>query len=288
MAISVHPFDAPLGAEIRGVDLADVSDADFREIAAAWDRYSVLVFRGLEISEDEHIAFSRRFGELEIHVLDQYLLPEHPEIFIVSNIMRDGKHIGSPDAGRYWHTDLSYAERPSRGSLLYAREVPHDDAGHPLGETRFASTAHAYDTLPDDLKTRVEGLEAEFSLAYRLAKSRQEMGLGAVMTDDQESQVPVVTHKVVSTHPLTGRKCLFVNEGHTVGLRGVPEEEATPLLRALWDHITRPEHVYVHKWRVGDLVMWDNYPTQHLAIGDYALPQRRYMHRTTLKGGTFG
>ena len=155
MTPEIRPFDAALGAEVRGVDLLrDIDDATFAAIERAWNDHSVLLFRDQAVDEAGQIAFSRRFGALEVHVLDQYLHPEHPEILIVSNVMDGDRHVGIYDAGRYWHTDLSYMAVPSRGSLLHAIEVPHDAAGRPLGDTLFASTAAAYDALSSDMKDR--------------------------------------------------------------------------------------------------------------------------------------
>ena len=285
MTLDIRPFDAALGAEVHGVDLAqDLDDTTFSAIERAYNDHSVLLFRDQNIDEARHIAFSHRFGDLEIHVLDQYLHPEHPEILIVSNVMDDDRHVGIYDAGRYWHTDLSYMAVPSRGSLLYALEVPHDAEGDPLGDTLFASTAAAYDALSAGTKRRIAGLEAEFSLANRHAKLVADGDSDAALSDAHQAKAPPVVHRVVRTHPITGRKSIYVNEGQTSGIVGLPEDEARNLLHELCTHCTRPEFVYRHQWRAGDLVMWDNIPTQHLAICDYALPQRRYMHRTTLRG----
>ena len=285
MTLDIRPFDAALGAEVHGVDLAqDLDDTTFSAIERTYNDHSVLLFRDQNIDEARHIAFSHRFGDLEIHVLDQYLHPEHPEILIVSNVMDDDRHVGIYDAGRYWHTDLSYMAVPSRGSLLYALEVPHDAEGDPLGDTLFASTAAAYDALSAGMKRRIAGLEAEFSLANRHAKLVADGDSDAALSDAHQAKAPPVVHRVVRTHPITGRKSIYVNEGQTSGIVGLPEDEARNLLHELCTHCTRPEFVYRHQWRAGDLVMWDNIPTQHLAICDYALPQRRYMHRTTLRG----
>lgn len=285
MTLDIRPFDAVLGAEVRGVDLSrGLDDATFRAIERAWNHHSVLLFRDQAIDETRHLAFSRRFGDLEVHVLDQYLHPEHPEILIVSNVMDGDRHVGIYDAGRYWHTDLSYMTVPSRGSLLYAIEVPHDAAGEPLGDTLFASTAAAYDALPANMKRRISGLEAEFSLANRHARLVADGDPDAALSDEHLDKTPPVVHKVVRTHPITGRRSIYVNEGQTARILALPGDEARDLLEELCIHCTRPEFVYRHRWRIGDLLMWDNIPTQHLAICDYALPQRRYMHRTTLRG----
>lgn len=286
MKLQIRPFDGVLGAEVAGVNLARPMDKDtFRSVEAAWNQHSVLVFRDQQITEQEHIAFSKRFGELEEHVLYQYLHPQHPEIFVVSNIKDEtGRNVGAYDAGRYWHTDLSYMAVPSRGSLLYAIEIPHADDGSALGDTLWTSTAAAYEGLSDAMKERIEDLEAEFSLENRHKKLIADGDAAATLDTRHKESAPPVVHKVVRTHPVTGRRSIYVNEGQTARILGVPEDESRELLQTLWAECTRPEYIYRHKWRRGDVVMWDNIPTQHLAICDYALPQRRYLQRTTLRG----
>jgi taurine dioxygenase len=286
MKLEIRPFDGVLGAEVAGVNLARPMDKDtFRSLEAAWNQHSVLVFRDQQITEEEHIAFSERFGELEEHVLYQYLHPKHPEVFVVSNIKDEtGRNVGAYDAGRYWHTDLSYMAVPSRGSLLYAIEIPHADDGSALGDTLWTSTAAAYEGLSDAMKERIEDLEAEFSLENRHSKLVADGDAAATLDTRHKESAPPVVHKVVRTHPVTGRRSIYVNEGQTARILGMPEVESRELLQTLWAECTRPEYIYRHKWRSGDVVMWDNIPTQHLAICDYALPQRRYLHRTTLRG----
>lgn len=285
MPISVDRANAPLGAEIRGVDLSrPLGDEDFAAVEDAFVGNGVVVFRDQAIGEGQHIAFSRRFGDLEIHVLKQYLHPAHPEILVISNVVENGRHIGVADAGRYWHTDLSYLQAPSRCSLLYAREVPVAADGQILGDTLFTSTVAAYDALPEAMKKRSAALEAVHRYGDRYDKMEKTGGMRDKLSDEQRRQTPDVVHPVVRTHPITRRKCLYVNEGFTVSLVGVPEDEGRSLLKELCVHATRTEFVYRHRWRKGDLLMWDNCQTQHLAIGDYELPQRRLMHRTTVKG----
>jgi taurine dioxygenase len=218
-----------------------------------------------------------------VHVLEQYLHPVHPEILVVSNILEYGRNIGIPDAGRYWHTDLSYLDVPSRGSILYAMEIPEAD-GETLGNTLWASTAAAYEALPEATRARVDGLQAEYSLSKRFQKLADDGTKHIELSDEQREKTPSVTHPVVRTHPATGRRGILVNEGHTTHIVGMPEDESQALLQELWDHTTKPDFTYCHEWRVGDVVMWDNTLTQHLAICDYALPQRRLLHRTTITG----
>ncbi|MCC6587652.1 MAG: TauD/TfdA family dioxygenase [Bryobacterales bacterium] len=274
---------APLGAEITGLDLAQPVDSKtFQQIEDLLHDRGVIVFRGQDLTEEQHITFSRRFGDLEIHVATQCLRPGYPEILVVSNVIEDGKPIGLADAGQYWHSDLSYVRNPSRGSLLLAREVPVQD-GRVLGETLFASAAYAYDTLPEGLKARLSTLTAVHGYGYRY-ELQNSAGLRGKLSDQQLSTVPDVHHPVIRRHPITGRKVLFVNEGFTHAMAGMDQAEGQALLQQLFDHITRPEALYRHNWQVGDLLMWDNCLVQHRAIRNYEWPMRRLMHRTTVAG----
>ena len=273
-----------LGAEIRGVDLSHpVADRLFAEIVAAFHAHEVVVFRSQRLTPAQHIAFSRRFGELDVNVRSRFNKPGQPEIFVVSNIIENGEPIGVQDAGRYWHTDLCYLERPSRCSLLYALEVPEKD-GIALGDTLFASTSAAYEALPGDMKGRLQGLKAVNSYSYTYERKVREFDR-TPLEAEKRTAPPDILHPVVRTHPYTGRKCLFVNEGYTTRIEGLPAEESDRILKFLFEHITRPQFVYRHRWRVGDLLLWDNCLAQHKAVFDYALPLRRRMERTTV-GGT--
>jgi taurine dioxygenase len=276
---------APLGAEITGLDLSrTISDATFRAVEEALHDRGVIVIRDQRVTEEQHIAFSRRFGALEIHVASEYLKPGCPEILVVSNIIENGRQIGLADAGQYWHSDLSYVANPSRCSLLYALEVPARD-GKVLGETLFASAAWAYDTLPESMRTRLNGLTAihRYGDRYRM---QQAAGGRAALNDQQLKKVPDVCHPIIRPHPVTGRKVLFVNEGFTAFIAGIPELESAAILEGLYRHITRPEALYRHNWQAGDLLIWDNCLTQHRAVRNYELPLRRRMHRTTVAGVT--
>jgi taurine dioxygenase len=284
MPIEVQKSGAPLGAEIAGVDLSKpVDEATFRAVEAAFLENQVVVLRGQRLTEEQHIAFSRRFGELEIHVLKQYLHPRHEEILLISNVIEDGKPIGIADAGQYWHTDLSYVAAPSRCSLLYALEVPVEN-GETKGDTLFASAVAAYEALPEAMKRRLAPLRAIHRYGDRYERMKKTGGIRVELSDEQRQRVPDVTHPVVRTHPKTGRKSLYVNEGFTAGIADMPEEESRVLLAELFEHVKKPEFIYRHKWQVGDLLMWDNCSVQHLAVADYALPLRRRMHRTTVRG----
>jgi taurine dioxygenase len=282
--MEIRTFDSPIGAEILGVDLSKGGDdLNVEKLRIALGDYSVIFLRNQNLTEDRHIEFSRNFGELEVHVGTRYLHPSHPELRINSNIIENGKPIGATDAGQYWHTDLSYMAKPSKCSLLYAIEIPVEN-GKPRGDTVFSSSTAAYDALPDDIKKKVEGLNAVHSYAYRYYQLTDAGQKRPELTPEQKAKAPDVVHPVVVIHPFTKRKCLFVNEGFTTSIVGMPKSESDELLTYLFKHSIKPEFQYRHHWQVGDFLFWDNVATQHFAVADYALPLRRRMHRTTISG----
>jgi len=286
MAIPVRKCDAALGAEIVFDLSRPIDQATFAEIEGIFHDNIVVFYRDQHLTNEQHIAFSRRFGELEIHIVKKYLLPDYPEILLVSNIKNDaGEHVGLADAGFTWHSDTSYRKNPSRCSLLYAKEVPHRD-GKPLGDTVFANCLLAYEALPEAMKRRLAGTKAihRYSMRRRIDNSPRPK-----LTAAQLAETPDIAHPIVRTHPYTGRKALYVTAGECIGIvlpngEEMPEDEALGLIAELDAHCVRPEFCYRHSWRVGDLVMWDNARAMHLAICDYALPERRLMHRTTVIG----
>ena len=292
---SVTRSGGRLGAEICGVDLSRPLDDDtFATIARAFFDNEVVVFRGQRLTPGQQVAFTKRFGELEHHVRRESCLPGFPEILVVSNVLDDaGKAVGVQDAGRFWHSDLSYKKEPSLLSALYAIEVPVKD-GRVLGATDFASATAAYEALSGEMKKRLQGLRNVHSYRYYRAKNagaqaEDAASLGREVqehtpTEAQFASVPDVEAPVVRTHPVTGRKALFVNEAHTSRLVGATAEEGAALLEELCRHVVRPEFTYRHHWRAGDLLMWDNCAVQHRATFDYELPLRRLMHRTTVRG----
>lgn len=281
MAIPVRKSDAACGAEIVFDLSTPIDDPTFAEIERLFHDNIIVFFRDQRLANEQHIAFSRRFGELEIHIVEKYLLPGYPEILLISNIRDDaGEHIGLADAGFTWHSDTSYRRRPSRCSLLYAKEVPYRD-GKALGDTVFANTIAAYEALPETMKQRLAGLKAIHRYSSR---RRVENSPRPKLTAAQLAETPDVAHPIVRTHPHTGRKALYVTAGECIGIAGMPDDEALDLIAELDAHCVRPEFCYRHRWRVGDLVMWDNASAMHLAICDYALPERRLMHRTTVIG----
>jgi len=293
--ITVNRIGKHLGAEIAGVDLSQpMDDSTFAQISRAFFDNEVVVFRKQKLTPAQQIAFTRRFGVLEQHVRKEHRLEGYPEILIVSNVLNgQGKAIGVEDAGRFWHSDLSYKQVPSMLSALYAIEVPIKD-GEVLGHTNFASTTAAYDALPEDLQRRLGGLKNVHSYVYYRGKNiqaqKEEQSRGDrvvqehVLTEEHLKQVPDAEMPIVRTHPVTGRKGLFINEAHTSHIAGLPTAEGDALLKHICAHIIKPEFQYEHHWQAGDLLIWDNCAAQHKANFNYRLPLRRLMYRTTVRG----
>ena len=277
--LEIRPLDAPLGAEVLGLDLGrPLADDDFARIHRAHLEHHVLVFRDLRITPQQQVDFSRRFGPLQIHVLRQFQLPGHPEILVVSNIKENGQPIGLGDAGHYWHSDLSYKELPSLGSMLHAQELPSEG-----GDTLFANQHLAWERLPAALKNTVAGLKAEHHYLAKYAELQQRNPWRPNLTPEQIAEVKPVVHPVVRTHPENGRKALFVSEHFTTRIVDVPEDESRALLDELFRLTTLPELVYRHPWQPHDMVFWDNRSVTHLAAGcpDHL---RRRLNRTTIEG----
>jgi taurine dioxygenase len=275
----IKAFGAPLGAEVLGLDLSrPLSNEDFARLHRAHLEHHVLVFRHQHITPGQQVAFSRRFGPLQIHVLRQFQLPSDPEVLIVSNIRENGQPIGLGDAGHFWHSDLSYKEKPSLGSMLHAQELPLEG-----GDTLFANQHMAWESLPEHLKRAVAGLKAEHSYLNRYADLQKRNPWRPNLTQAQIDEVKPVVHPVVRTHPETGRKALFVSEHFTTRIVGLPDGESRALLDELFDRSTRPEHIYRHQWQPQDMVFWDNRSLMHLAAG-CPDDQRRKLYRTTIEG----
>jgi taurine dioxygenase len=277
----VRPFDAPVGAEIVGLDISKPINAeDFARIHRAHLDHHVVVFRNQQITPQQHIDFSRRFGPLEIHVLHQFQLKNHPEILIVSNIKENGEPIGLGDAGVYWHSDISYKPKPSLGSLLHAQELPSEG-----GDTLFADQHLAWEALSPELQRRILPLKAEHSYLAKYEELRAKNPWRPKLSQEQIDQVAPAVQPVVRTHPETGRKALFVSEHFTTRIVGLPQDESDALLAELFAHSVKPEFVYRHQWAPHDLVFWDNRSLMHLAAGtpDHL---RRRLNRTTIVGDT--
>ena len=267
-----------MGVQVSGVDVSEnLGDAVIGRIRDLLHEHGVVLFRDQRLDEAGHLRFSRRFGEPRTH--SQFTTSGHPQIIKLSNIIEHGQPVGLADAGRHWHSDTSYDPEPEYAAVLYSREIPVPDAnGETAGDTMFANAQSAYDSLDEELKARLQGLKAGFS------RSKVKEGSVRARLTEEERRGMEVVHPLVRTHPATGRKAIYVNAGHTFRIDGLPPEEGQELLNYLYECVARPEFVYRHKWRVGDVLMWDNCVVQHNAVADYALPQRRLIHRIALKG----
>ncbi len=281
--MKVTPLDAPLGAEVTDFD-ASVAD-DGSAVEAVWDAlhaHQVIVIRDQDLTPEQQVNFTRRFGELVRRVSGEFLHPEFPDVLILSNRKVAGQYVGATAAyaGELWHSDLTYAERPSLGSMLHALEVAEEG-----GDTAWANMYLAYETLPAATRRLIDGRKA---VHVRDRRRNPRAGLSQDFDRDVNAyysiKVPDSLHPMVRTHPVTGRRALFVSPRFTVGIDGMDDAEAQPLLDELFEHQKKPDFIYRHKWRLGDLVFWDNRCTIHLACGGIVPPGIRHLHRTSIAG----
>jgi taurine dioxygenase len=276
--IQVIPTGAALAAEIRDVDLRRIDDSGFAAIHRAWLDHLVVLFRGQDLNDDDLIAFSRRFGDLDLAPIQENgrrFVDGHPEIYVVSNVIENGVAIGSLGAGEaVWHTDMSYLDDPPKASMLYAIEIP--PAG---GNTGFTNMYRAYEELPDALRRRIAGLRLKHDGTYNSGGYVRE---GIVATDDPVAS-PGTYHPIVCTHPETGRRCLYLGRRRNAYIEGLSLAESEALLDELWRYATREELSWYNTWRAGDLVLWDNRCTMHRR-DPFDATTRRIMHRTQMKG----
>ncbi|HYD06121.1 MAG TPA: TauD/TfdA family dioxygenase [Reyranella sp.] len=283
--IWIQPTGGALGADVHGVDLSKpVSDAAFQTIAEAWSEHLVLRFSGQRIDDHGLMAFSARFGELDRVPIGTAGLDRsksgvpkeaEPWVAVIANVLKDGKPMGG--LGSYelvWHTDMSYNPLPPRASLLYALEVPPDG-----GNTGFLNMYAAYETLPDHLKRAIEGRTCIHDSSRN---SAGELRKGFQTTYDV-TKTPGAVHPLVRLHPVTGRKALFLGRRPGAYIHGLDVEESETLLDAVWSHATQERFAWCQKWRIGDLVLWDNRCVMHRRDAfDESL--RRLMHRTQIVG----
>src|SRR5688572_6955383 len=280
MKPNIRPLSRACGAEVSGLDLTRPLDPEvLQSLHRALGEHGILLFRDTNLAPEQHIAFSRQFGPLESHVVGEFNLANHPEIFVVSNVKEEGKLKGAVYAGQYWHSDLSYMTKPSMGSLLLCREMPAIG-----GDTMWANMYLAYESLSDVMQRFLSGLRAIHDYSHAYDTYFAHLKERPPLTPEQRAKTPPVEHPMVRTHPVTKRKALYVNPGFTTGIVGMPREESQPILDFLFRHSTRAEFIYRHQWRVNDLIFWDNRCTMHYALADYDFSVRRHMHRTTIAG----
>jgi len=272
----VTPFDAPLGAEISNIDLSQpLSEAQFAVVEQAFLDRHVLVFRDQPLTDEQHLAFAKRFGELEGHVNKSTHHKKHDKVQVFSNVNDDGSTKGiHPELGTLvWHTDKSYVATPSLTTVLRSPEIAKEG-----GDTLFANTHAAYDDLDEAMKAKIDGLQAEHSWK----RSREKVGERPA-TAEEIAAAPPVQHPIARTHPVTGRKCIYIGS-HTSHIVGMDEAEGVALLAELEAHATQDKYIYRHKWQVNDVMMWDNRSTMHCVTPYDAAKEKRAVHRVVVKG----
>ena len=281
--LKVTPLSAALGAEVSGVDLAaDLDDETLRALLDAFFAHQVMIAPGQRLAPADFARFARAFGRPQPHVLSHLRHADHPEILPLSNVLKDGEPTGIYDGAAYWHTDMSYEAAPSSATLVYSIAVPET-----AGETCFADMYGAYDALPAAMKARIDGLTLRHHYGNRADLEQSSRTSAAALTEEQKQGVDDVFHPLVRRHPVTGRKALYGVSGSSFGIVGWPADEALGLLDELATHATQDRFVYRHRYRVGEVVAWDNAATLHAAtlIAPATGPaDTRLLHRISVKG----
>ncbi len=281
--LNAEPLDGGFGAQIRGIDLAAARrDAEsMAAVEAAFLKHHVVAIRDQKFDVDDVVEVSRCFGPLEPHVLEKFHHPETPLVLVLSNrVDQNGQALGLRDAGSFWHSDVSFKERPAKATLLYAIEVP--DEG---GDTLFCNMISAYDALPEPLKRRLDGLTAIHDYANR-DRVAHRTGTRPRLDKQNLSRVPSVRHPVVRRHPVTGRKAIYVNPTYTVGIEGMEREESDALLKEIFDHCLADRFQMRYQWYTGDVVIWDNAAVMHAATTqNLDVSKHRTLWRTIIVGG---
>jgi taurine dioxygenase len=249
------------GLETSDVDISrSMPRSKFARIERAFFAGQVLVLRGQKLSAKKFAAFARRLGPPEPHVIDQFHHPDDPNILILSNVKIDDKPSGLADAGSYFHTDYSYLQIPARATMLYSIEVPQVG-----GNTLFANQYAAYEGLPEATQRRIAPLVAIHHYGNRRDQDEASRTAASQLTPEQKAKMPLITHPIVRSHPVTGRKALYAVSGSSFGIVGMPEDEAVALLDELAAHATQPKYQYSHGYQIGDVVIWDNASLLHSA-----------------------
>lgn len=258
---SVKPLSSVLGAEITGVDLNALTDADFKIIEDALHSHLVVKIPGQSVTPENFVSFSRRFGKPEPHVIDQFHHKADPNILILSNRKdQDGKPLGLADGGTYFHCDYSYLDVPARCTMLFAIEIPGDDAG-----TTFANQRKAYEDLPKSTRDRIDDLVCRHHYGNRDVKDEDARTAASRLSDDQKARVNWVRHPLVRSHPHVGHKSLYAVSGSSYGVEGMDDTAGVALLDELKAHSTSERYCYTPTYKAGDVVIWDNCSLLHSA-----------------------
>src|SRR6185437_150052 len=279
--ISIEPTGAVLGATVRGIDLAQpIPEPDLGRILHALGWYGVLRFPEQQLDIGDVKRFSELFGEIQGNPIASVdATRPYPEVGILSNIRENGAYIGSPDAGQDWHTDMSYRDVMGFVNVLYGIRIPRR-AGKPLGGTEFSNMHAAYDALPQEVRTRLDGMTATHNFEKFWEHMRQHKNSGRLeLTDEQRRRRPPVVHPVFLTHPITGRKVLYCNPGFAVRINELSERDSDDMLDYLFAHQLQPQFRYTNVWSENDVLVWDHLGTIHRAIADYGPDEIRLIRR---------
>ena len=270
-----------IGAQVLNFDLSKpLGDEEFCNLELALGTHSVLCFPSQQLSSTQLKEFAERFGTLEINVANTFQDPVHPEVMILSNkVDATGQPIGFKDAGQDWHTDMSYSKDIAFANVLYGTEIPYRD-GQPLGNTAFCSTRRVYEAVPEDLKEQLKGMTVTHDFAKFWDNMRKRPGSARPpLTPAQRAAKPPVSHPIFIKHPISGDTVLYANPGYAIRINELGEAESDRILNMLFELQLKPEFHYEHRWRVGDVLMWDNIGTLHNAVADYNSDQHRYILR---------
>ena len=276
--IALEKISSTLGARVEGADLSrPLPGETFNLIEGALHDHGFVVLPGQTLTPREFVAFSRRWGNAEPHVIDRFHHPEDPNILILSNVHRDGQPIGLVDAGTYFHTDYSYLDVPARCTMLYAIQMPRSGSG-----TTFANQRQAYADLPASMKGRIDGLVCRHHYGNRDDLDETSRTVASVLTESERQKVDWVRHPLVRRHPHTGVPALYAVSGSSFGIEGMPDAEARALLDELKVHSTQPRYCHTNYYQVGDVIVWDNVQLLHSApVTD--LTEARTLWRITVK-----
>jgi taurine dioxygenase len=280
--LTIEPTGATLGAIVRGADLSKpLSDADFGRILRGLGDHGVLRFPNQLLEVEDVQRFSLLFGDIQgasTRDPDGTTDP-YANVGILSNIRKNGSYIGSPDAGQDWHTDMSYRDVRGFVNVLYGIKIPRRN-GKALGGTEFSNMLAAYDALPDELKTRLDGMTATHDFEKFWEHMRRDRNSGRPpMTEEQRKLRPPVVHKLILTHPISGRKSLYCNPGYAIRINELPPAESDAMLEFLFAHQLEMRFRHTHEWNENDLLIWDHLSTIHRAIDDYGPDEIRLMRR---------
>ncbi len=278
--MQIVPGREILGATVEGLDLAAPLEGKVDALLQALGRHGVLRFPKQQLTGRQLRDFAARFGTLEVNVASQaYQEPGIPEVMILSNIVENGRPIGLADAGQGWHTDMSYSRTIAFANVLYGIRIPRRD-GRSLGATEFSSMHAAYEGLPEEMKSRLEGKTVLHDFEKFWEMMRREKGSKRPpLTDAQRNAKPPVSHPVFLTHPLTGRKVLYANPGYAVRINELPAQESDEMLAFLFEHQMKPEYRYTYRWEEGDVLLWEDIGTIHNAVADYGPHEHRLIKR---------